>query len=93
MAGGLKLTLEAANSRDRRVRFAEVSIRRLTDGEPTTLVTDAAGRMRYRLSYGDYRLSMSGGPTRGLQRDRKPLDQRAYTHGLGESWPVARSCR
>lgn len=63
MTGGLKLTLEAANSRDRRVRFAEVWIRRTTDGEPMTLVTDAEGRMRYRLSEGDYRLSMSGGPT------------------------------
>jgi hypothetical protein len=55
--GGLKLALEPTRRDDRRVRFARVVVAPLDGGrEETTLVTDSGGRLRYRLSPGEYRL-------------------------------------
>ena len=61
-SGGLKLTLQRAGSRDRRWRFAHVRLSKVGVDEVFRLVTDAEGRMRYRLPAGEYRLSVLGGP-------------------------------
>ena len=58
MAGGLRLALEAATAGDRRVRFARLSVSRVDDEREIPLVTDARGRLRYRLSPGEYRLRL-----------------------------------
>ncbi len=54
--GGLKLWLAGAGSNDRRVRCAPVTVSRIGAGSDLHLVTDAQGRMRYRLPGGDYLL-------------------------------------
>jgi hypothetical protein len=69
--GGLKLALQAATRDDRRLRFARVTLR--TAGiDALSLVTDARGRMQYRLPDGEYQLSLLGGPcVRFVVRDRR----------------------
>jgi hypothetical protein len=57
---GLKLYLHGATPRDRRVRFAEIMVRR-ENGDEMRLVTDAAGRLQYRLPSGDYEIEVAGG--------------------------------
>ncbi len=58
MAGGLKLALEGTNRADRRVRFARLAIFPLDAEREIALVTDARGRLRYRLPAGEYRLQL-----------------------------------
>lgn len=60
--GGLKLALQAATRDDRRLRFARVKLRTAGIDDALSLVTDARGRMRYRLPDGEYQLSLLGGP-------------------------------
>jgi hypothetical protein len=60
-AGGLKLRVESAQQQDRRERFAQVRLSAADDPEPIVLVTDARGRMRYRLADGDYEVSLVEG--------------------------------
>jgi hypothetical protein len=55
-AGGLKLALQAATRDDRRLRFAQVKLRTPGIEDALCLVTDARGRMRYRLPDGEYRI-------------------------------------
>ena len=50
--GGLKLALQAATRDDRRLRFAQVKLRTAGIEDEFSLVTDARGRMRYRLPDG-----------------------------------------
>ena len=50
--GGLKLALLAAARDDRRLRFAQVKLRTAGTEDALPLVTDARGRMRYRLPGG-----------------------------------------
>lgn len=59
--GGLKLVLEGAARNDRRVRFANVSLSAADSNDDLALVTDAQGRMHYRLADGEYLLRMSEG--------------------------------
>ena len=69
--GGLKLALRAATRDDRRLRFAQVKLRTAGIEDALSLVTDARGRMRYRLPDGEYQLSLLGGPcVRFVVRDR-----------------------
>jgi len=69
--GGLKLALQAATRDDRRLRFAQVKLRTAGIEDALSLVTDARGRMRYRLPDGEYQLSLLGGPcVRFVVRDR-----------------------
>ena len=69
--GGLKLALQAAARDDRRVRFAQVKLRTAGTQDALSLVSDAHGRMRYRLPDGEYQLSLPGGPcVRFVVRDR-----------------------
>jgi hypothetical protein len=69
--GGLKLALQAATREDRRLRFAQVKLRPAGIEDALSLVTDARGRMRYRLPDGKYQLSLPGGPcVRFVLRDR-----------------------
>ena len=69
--GGLKLVLLAAAREDRRLRFAQVKLRAAGIEDALCLVTDARGRMRYRLADGGYQLSLPGGPcVRFVVRDR-----------------------
>jgi hypothetical protein len=69
--GGLKLALQAATRDDRRLRFAQVKLRPAGIEDAFSLVTDARGRMRYRLPGGEYHLSLLGGPcVRFVVRDR-----------------------
>ena len=69
--GGLKLALQAATRNDRRLRFAQVKLRTPEIEDALCLVTDARGRMRYRLPDGEYQLSLLGGPfVRFVVRDR-----------------------
>ena len=63
-AGGLKLKLEPATRGDRRTRFAEVRLSAGADENDRLLVTDSAGRMRFRLPDGDYRLRVLDGQER-----------------------------
>ena len=60
--GGLKLALQAATRDDRRLRFAQVKLRPAGIEDALSLVTDARGRMRYRLPDGEYQLSLLRGP-------------------------------
>lgn len=60
--GGLKLTLQRVRRGDRRTRFAQVKLSKVGADESFPLVTDAEGRMRYRLPPGDYQLMVIGGP-------------------------------
>jgi hypothetical protein len=60
--GGLKLAVKGAARDDRRVRFAGVSLSATGSEDDLALVTDAEGRMRYRLADGDYRLRLAEGP-------------------------------
>ena len=70
-AGGLMLALQAAARDDRRWRCAQVQLRTAGTGDGLSLVTDARGRMRYRLPGGEYQLSLLGGPcVRFVVRDR-----------------------
>jgi hypothetical protein len=70
--GGLKLALEPAAREDRRTRFAHLEVSSVDDESALSLVTDARGRMRYRLPDGEYQLSVSGGPQlRFIVRDRR----------------------
>ncbi len=70
--GGLKLRLEPATARDRRTRHALLTVSPSVGGEPTTLVTDADGRLDYRLDDGDYTLAVGDGPGVEFQvRDRR----------------------
>ena len=56
---------------DRRLRFAQVKLRTAGIEDALSLVTDARGRMRYRLPDGEYQLSLLGGPcVRFVVRDR-----------------------
>jgi hypothetical protein len=59
--GGLKLALEGVVRSDRRVRFANVSVSAADANDDVALVSDAQGRMRYRLPDGDYLLRIAGG--------------------------------
>jgi len=59
--GGLKLALEGVVRSDRRVRFANVSVSAADANDDVALVSDAHGRMRYRLPDGDYLLRIAGG--------------------------------
>ena len=69
--GGLKLALQAASRDDRGLRFAQVKLRPAGIEDALSLVTDARGRMRYRLPDGEYHLSLLGGPcVRFVVRDR-----------------------
>ena len=69
--GGLKLALQAATRDDRRLRFAQVKLRTAGIEDEFSLVTDARGRMRYRLPDGEYQLSLLTGPcVRFVVRDR-----------------------
>ena len=69
--GRLKLALQAATREDRRLRFAQVKLRTAGIEEALSLVTDARGRMRYRLPDGEYQLSLLGGScARFVVRDR-----------------------
>ena len=69
--GGLKLALQAATRDDRRLRFAQVKLRTAEIEDALSPVTDARGRMRYRLPDGEYQLSLLGGPcVRFVVRDR-----------------------
>ena len=58
MAGGLRLALEGTSHEDRRVRFARLSLSPVDDEREIALVTDAQGRLRYRLPRGEYRLQL-----------------------------------
>ena len=76
MSGGLRLALEGTSREDRRLRFARVSLSRVGDGQEIALVTDARGRLRYRLPRGEYLLS---------------LDEAAEQHfQVGDSWTTVR---
>ena len=69
--GGLKLALQAASRDDRGLRFAQVKLRPAGIEDALSLVTDARGRMRYRLPDGEYHLSLLGGQcVRFVVRDR-----------------------
>jgi len=57
--GGLKLTLEGVRRDDRRVRFARVTVSPSCDADEFDLVTDACGRLAYRLPAGRYRLRIA----------------------------------
>lgn len=59
-SGGLKLTLEPATRQDRRGRFAHVRLSASDNEGAILLVTDARGRMRCRLTDGDYQLALVG---------------------------------
>jgi len=63
-AGGLKLQLCAARRGDRRVRFARVSVEAVDHTERLELVTDADGRLCYRLRAGEYRVRCAQSPER-----------------------------
>jgi hypothetical protein len=56
--GGLKLALEAAARDDRRIRFATLRVTPAGCDQGAWIVTDARGRLRYRLAAGEYRLSI-----------------------------------
>jgi hypothetical protein len=58
--GGLKLSLHGRTRDDRRVRFAEVAVRP-DNGDELRLVTDADGRLRYRLALGEYEIRLATG--------------------------------
>jgi len=60
-AGGLKLELKTAGRDDRRLRFAPVSVAAEGGDDEIKLVTDSRGRLRYRLTAGDYRLRLRHG--------------------------------
>lgn len=64
-AGGLKLRL-CAERDDRRTRYAQVSVTPVGAQEELVLVTDAAGRMAYRLDPGEYRLRVEDLPESGF---------------------------
>ena len=59
-SGGLKLSVHGETRKDRRVRFAEVTVRP-DAGEEVRLVTDAGGRLRYRLPSGEYEIGLVSG--------------------------------
>jgi hypothetical protein len=59
-ADGLKLAVHGSGRDDRRVRFAEVTVRP-DGGEERHLVTDADGRLRYRLPSGEYEIRVDTG--------------------------------
>ena len=70
--GGLKLALQAATRDDHRLRFAQVKLRTAGIEDALALVTDARGRMRYRLPDGEYQLTLPDGPcVRFVVRDRR----------------------
>ena len=70
--GGLRLALQPATRNDRRMRFAQVTLSKVGTEDATPLVTDARGRMRYRLPAGEYRLSLASGPhTQFAVHDRR----------------------
>jgi len=71
VAGGLKLKLESGTRDDRRVRFAQVTLDRGASDE-SRLVTDARGRLSYRLPEGEYRVRvLSGEEARFAVSDRR----------------------
>jgi hypothetical protein len=54
------------------MRFAQVTLSKVGTEDATPLVTDARGRMRYRLPAGEYRLSLASGPhTQFAVHDRR----------------------
>ena len=67
MANGLRLSLQGDTRDDPRLRFARVGVWPANDGEPMELVTDAQGRLAYRLSAGDYRLRADDGAEAGFE--------------------------
>lgn len=58
--GGLKLEIQGGTPYDRRVRFAELTVGP-ADGDEVRLVTDANGRLRYRLASGEYVIRVANG--------------------------------
>lgn len=62
-AGGLKLAVEGGDPQDRRVRFAPVTVSAVPSTRELNLVTDARGRLRYRLYPGEYRLRVEHATT------------------------------
>ena len=71
-SGGLKLALEPATPQDRRGRFAHVRLSAPASESAISLVTDADGRMRCRLTDGDYQLWLVGGePVQFSVRDQR----------------------
>jgi hypothetical protein len=48
------------------MRFAQVTLSKVGTEDATPLVTDARGRMRYRLPAGEYRLSLPAARTHNL---------------------------
>jgi hypothetical protein len=54
--GGLKLALQAATRDDRRFALCAVKLRTAGIEDALSLVTDARGRMRYRLPDSEYQL-------------------------------------
>lgn len=70
MAGGVKLKLEPTKRDDRRGRFAEIVLEG-DRGEARTLVTDARGRLQYRLPEGRFCVRvLDGEATRFGVKDR-----------------------
>jgi hypothetical protein len=70
--GGLKLRLEPSRQEDRSTRFARVTLSAIDNERTISLVTDARGRMRYRLAEGEYQLSLVGGePVRFSVREQR----------------------
>jgi hypothetical protein len=60
--GGLKLQLDAVSRDDRRLRSAPVSVASVGGEDEIMLVTDSRGRLRYRLTAGNYRLHVQHAP-------------------------------
>jgi hypothetical protein len=58
--GGLKLALGTGRGYDRDARFARVVVAAVESGQETRLLTDARGRLRYRLPPGEYRVTADG---------------------------------
>jgi hypothetical protein len=58
--GGLKLSVHGSTAQDRRARFAELTVRP-DDGDEVRLVTDASGRLRYRIPLGEYEIRLAHG--------------------------------
>jgi hypothetical protein len=60
LGGGLKLSVHGDARHDRRVCFAEITVRP-DGGDGVRLVTDAQGRLRYRLPSGEYEIQAPHG--------------------------------
>jgi hypothetical protein len=60
--GGLKLHLQGDGRDDRRIRFASICVTPAGASDELWLVTDAQGRLGYRLAAGEYRLRSEHAP-------------------------------